>query len=83
MANPDLQIRGGGGGLKNFFSALRVSVWSKNKGTPPPLDPPLSRNPNCFQMFFKMYAMQMACFTDFNTKIVKQCLVSTGANAPS
>ena len=34
-------------------------------------------------MFFKMYVMQMACFTDFNTKIVKQCLVSTGANAPS
>ena len=34
-------------------------------------------------MFFKMYAMQMECFTDFNTKIVKQCLVSTGANAPS
>ena len=27
--------------------------------------------------------MQMACFTDFNTKIVKQCLLSTGANAPS
>ena len=25
-----------------------------------------------------MYAMQMACFTNFNTKIVKQCLVSTG-----
>ena len=23
--------------------------------------------------------MQMACFPDFNTKIVKQCLVSTGA----
>ena len=36
------------------------------------------RNPNFFQMFFKMYAMQMECFTDFNTKIVKQCLVSTG-----
>ena len=33
-------------------------------------------------MFFKMYAMQMACFTDFNTKIVKQYLVSTEANAP-
>ena len=30
-----------------------------------------------------MYAMQMACFTDFNTKIVKQRLVSTGANAAS
>ena len=96
MANPELQIRGGGGSghpdpemrgggtvLKNVFSALRASVWSKNKGRPPSLDPPVSRNPNCFQMFFKMYAMQMACFTDFNTKIVKQCLVSTGANAPS
>ena len=34
-------------------------------------------------MFFKMYAMQMACFTDFKTKIVKQCLVRTGADAPS
>ena len=30
-----------------------------------------------------MYAMQMKSFTDFNTKIVKQFLVSTGANAPS
>ena len=29
--------------------------------------------------FLKMYVMQMACFPDFNTKIVKQCLVSTGA----
>ena len=28
---------GGGGGRseKNFFSALRASVWSKNKGGPP------------------------------------------------
>ena len=66
-----------------FSSALRASVWSKNKGRPSPLDPPLSRNPNCFQIFFKMYAMQMVCFTDFNTEIVKQCLVSTGADAPS
>ena len=37
---------GGGAGLKNFFSALRASVWSKNKreaGLPGPLppDPPL------------------------------------------
>ena len=33
--------RGGGGGLqKNFFPALRASVWSKNKGGPL-LDPPL------------------------------------------
>ena len=90
VANPDLRggpviqtLRYGGAVSKHFFSALRASVWSKNKGRPPPLDPQLSRNPNCFQMFFKMNAMQMACFTDFNTKIVKQCLVSTGANAPS
>ena len=46
MADPDLQIRcrgggGGGGGhpdpeirgvKKNFFSALRASFWSENKG---------------------------------------------------
>ena len=51
VAVPDLQIRGGGGGgypdpeirwggavSKTFFSALRVSVWSKNKGGRP--DPP-------------------------------------------
>ena len=45
MADPDLQIRGWGGGgyldleiktgigpgLKNVFSVLWVSVWSKNK----------------------------------------------------
>ena len=34
VADPDLQIRGGGGGVG-------ASVWSKNKGAPP-LDPPLS-----------------------------------------
>ena len=44
MLDPDLQIRGGGGGshpdpeireapvLKKHFSALQASVWSKNKG---------------------------------------------------
>ena len=59
MSDPDLEIRGGGwssrpldkgGGpvsKKRIFSALRASVWSKNKGLaeppgpPPPLDPPL------------------------------------------
>ena len=45
MTDPDLQIRGepghpgpeirGGGFSKNFFSAVRVSVWSKNKGALP------------------------------------------------
>ena len=33
--------RGGGGSLKKPFSALRASVWSKNKGGLP-LDPPMS-----------------------------------------
>ena len=36
VADPDLQIRGGGGGLKKMFSALRASVWAKNKGAGPP-----------------------------------------------
>ena len=36
MPDTDLKIRGGGGGcLKDFFSALRASVWSKNKGEGP------------------------------------------------
>ena len=51
VADPDCQIRGrpshpyleirGERGLKFCFSALRASVWSKNKGEPappPPLD---------------------------------------------
>ena len=46
VADPDLQIRGGGKPVsKQFFSALRPSFWSKNKGgagpRAPPLDPPL------------------------------------------
>ena len=39
-------LRKGGGGLQKMFSAIRASVWSKNKGggggsRAPPLDPPL------------------------------------------
>ena len=53
LADPDLQIRGGGGpdhrdpeirggGVsKKIFLALQASVWSKNKGDRPPLAPPL------------------------------------------
>ena len=48
MQDLDLEIRRGGGGRlqKKMFSALRVSVWSKNKGggrvlRAPPLDLPL------------------------------------------
>ena len=48
VADPDLQIRGRGGGhpdpeirergpvSKIYFSALRASFWSKNKGGPGP-----------------------------------------------
>ena len=37
VPDKDLEIKGGGGGkrrrsLKKLFSALRASVWSKNKG---------------------------------------------------
>ena len=46
VANPDLQISGGCGGggggrrsPKKFFSALRASVWSKNKGGGGPPEP--------------------------------------------
>ena len=50
MADPDLQIRGEGGGhldpeirgalvSKKFFSALWASVWSKSKGGGRPPDP--------------------------------------------
>ena len=57
MADPDFQIRGGGGaaghpapeirgspGAKKIFPALQASVRSKNKAAPassPPLEPPL------------------------------------------
>ena len=38
MPDSDLERRGGGGGLpKKIFSALRASVWSKNKEGPGPL----------------------------------------------
>ena len=44
MPDPDLEIRGAGGNLKKKkSSALRASVWSKNKGggagRAPPLGP--------------------------------------------
>ena len=50
MADPDLQIRRGAGhpdpeirggwAVSNFnFSALRASVWAKNKGGPDPPGP--------------------------------------------
>ena len=50
VPDPDLEIREGGGGhldpeirggtvFKTFLSALRASVWSKNKGGPGLLGP--------------------------------------------
>ena len=43
MADQHLQIRGGPGLQKFFFSALRAPFWFKNKegGRAAPLDPPL------------------------------------------
>ena len=44
VADPDLQIRGGG--VQSIFFGLQASFWSKNKGVggraprAPPLDPP-------------------------------------------
>ena len=40
-SHPDLEIRGGGCHKNNFVSAQEASVWSKNRGGGPPLDPPL------------------------------------------
>ena len=67
VADPDLQITGGGGGhpdpeirgagavSKNFFSALRASVWPKKRGggeggRTPPLDPPLHKVVTCINI---------------------------------
>ena len=46
--HPDPEIRGGGAVSKKIFSAIRASLWSKNKGGTwaPPLDPPL----HCFRV---------------------------------
>ena len=38
--DPEMRVGGGGAVSKNFFSDVRASVWSKNKGGPP-LYPPL------------------------------------------
>ena len=88
MADPDLQLRwegrgghhpdpeisgGGGGGLKEFFSAHRASVWSKNKGgrlpwaspLDPPLPTPLAPAVNKFPAIFFYHARS----TDFEEKI--------------
>ena len=65
VADPDLPIKGwGGGGLKKtFFPALLASVWSKNSvgvgsgggGQAPALDPPLT----CTCMLWE-YALRTA-----------------------
>ena len=45
MGDPDLQVRGGGGGHPDPEIREVASVWSENKGErphrAPPLDPPL------------------------------------------
>ena len=44
---PSDKERGGGQSQKEFFSALRASVWSKNKGGPGPRAPPLDPSLVC------------------------------------
>ena len=47
MADPDLELRGGGGGgldllaLSAIFLSVISSFFTQNKGGPGPLDPPL------------------------------------------
>ena len=71
VAYPDLQIRGGGrrgrgrssrswdkrGGrlLQKFFSAVRASVWSKNKGVPGPPGSSPRQSLRCFNFSIACY----------------------------
>ena len=54
--HPDPEIRGAGAVSKNFFSALRASVWPKKRGgggeggRTPPLDPPLHKVVTCINI---------------------------------
>ena len=62
--------RGGGGAvLKNFFSALLASVWSKNKGRlasqAPPLGAPLS-----MQGFCQFTPVEILFRFIFHTKLI-------------
>ena len=41
LGHPDSEIKGGPGLKKKFFSALRASFWSKTKGAPDSPAPPL------------------------------------------
>ena len=66
--HPDPEISGEGGGHNKFFSALRASVWSKNKGgggRAPLLDPPLA----C-QQYLKSFK---ALLHDFVLGSFKRC----------
>ena len=48
VADPDFQIRGGGGGAVSNAIFLRASVWTKYNGGPS-VDPPLIGKENGFQ----------------------------------
>ena len=49
VADPDPEIRVGGAVSKKLFSALRASVWAKNKGDHGPRVPSLDR-PLCHRL---------------------------------
>ena len=63
---------GGGQSLKQILSAVRASIWSKNKGAPgraPPLSPPLINTDvrGIYQTYFiilflkDLYKMENTC----------------------
>ena len=68
--------KGEWGGLKKFFSSLRASVWSKNKGEAqaPPLDPPLG-SMQCFSEGFWNTARLKRCLPFFITRNLRFLLI--------
>ena len=66
--DPHLQLKGvrGGGGVLKKFSALRASVWSKNKGgagiRAPPLDAPLLEETRMDKLEDECNGLQLSLF---------------------
>ena len=88
MADPDLQIRrggghphaeitGGGGSQKKLPSALRVSVWSKNKRGRAPRGPPL--DPPLYHIDFGLSQLKMLTFESL---VEIMCCVSHSKSSP-
>ena len=79
--DPDPEIRGGRGGPdSNFFSAIRASFWSKNKGVgagplwAPPLDPQLVLVTKLPPPRYNTKILDIALARGLGTKIKKNVL---------